>query len=62
MDTDFRQVYCGVWMGIIPAFKFSKDSVCRGGWGSVERVIVCEGIVMSYKCGVVVRVVYLEHS
>ena len=49
-------------MGINPAFKLSKDSVSGGGWDSVERVIMCEGSVMSYKCGVVVRVVYLEHS
>ena len=62
MDTGFRRVYCWVWMSIIPTFKFSKDSVCRGGWGSVKRVIVYEDIVVNYKCGVMVRVENLEHS
>ena len=62
VDTGFGQDYCWVWMSIIPVVKFSKDSMGRGGWDSMERVIVCEGIVMDYKGGVVIRVIYLEHS
>ena len=61
MDTSLGQVDYWVWTGIIPAFEFSKDSMGRGGWDSMERVIVCEGAVMGYKGGVVVRVEYLEH-
>ena len=62
MDTGLGQVDYWVWTGIIPAFEFSKDSMGRGGWDSMERVIVCEVVVMGYKGGIMARVEYMEHG